>query len=366
MKTSEIAKFTVNVYKFVSPLILEAMKKSEIKEYYFQQSRSIVSVEKKNFLFSSKISSMENIMDTYHFYTTPEKEYEIYNSMVQIAGLNQEGRGSIFSEPALLVEKSESEVVSSDINFNRDFNEKLMGIYCIIQRGRGNIVAKTALDNGSSVPAVFYGIGGGIRDRMGLIRITIPAEKEMVNIIVAEHDCLGMMNVLIDAANLDRPGMGFIFCYPVNFAAIDTKGFIGSHRAAASISQIVNALDEVIGNTDWRKRVINPFKHKERTYLENLENLMLICNDTKAREMLDVAMSYGATGATISKCRKIAFNNLNVQTKTAFEISDMVVGVSQKKGILDSLINAGFLDNEINGKIIIKKCRKAFSYSDHK
>ena len=238
MTAKNISKFTCCVYRFVSPLVTETLRKCSIDEYFLQPAKALISIDRRRMLFSSG-GYLENIMDTYHFSCEPERETAVFEQIVRELSLDQEGRGSLYVEPAVIIDSSDD--LDTDLDkITRDalnINTNLMGIYCIIQRGRGNIIAKTAIDSGTSVPAIYYGVGGGIRDRMGLIRITIPAEKEMANIIVTEHDCVGMMNLLIDAGNLDRPGMGFIFNYPVTRAVTDTRTYIGKSRSAAKIGR---------------------------------------------------------------------------------------------------------------------------------
>lgn len=368
MIATNISKFTCSVYRFVSPLVPETLKKCSIDEYFLQPAKALVSVDKKRFLLSGS-GYMENIMDTYHFSCGPEKEVAVFEQMVKDLSLDQEGRGSLYVEPAVIIDNSDNNInsFSNMSSVVENVDTKLMGIYCIIQRGRGDIIAKKAIDAGASVPSIYYGVGGGIRDRMGLVRITIPAEKEMINIIVAEHDCAGMMNILIDAGNLDRPGMGFIFNYPINRAATDTKTHIGRSRSAASIGQIVKAIDEINGNTEWRRRVINPvLTMKERSFLNDLDNITLICDDTKAKEMLDIAMCAGATGATLSKCRRSVLSKESPnQNKKSVEMADMVISTSQKPEIIKSLVNGGFFSKDINGTIMIRKSTLAFSYTDN-
>lgn len=365
MRVRNISKFSCGVYKFVSPLIVEALKKFGIENYIVQQAKSVVAIDKKG-LFGK--DSAENILDNFHFYCSSGDEAQLFDFITNYASLSQEGRGSLFVEPAILIEKDERENNFDELDFTlADVETNLFGIYAIIQRGWGNTLAKTAIESGSCVPSVFYGVGGGIRDRMGLIRITIPAEKEMVNVVVAEHDVMGMMDLLINAGRLDRPGMGFIFTYPVTRAVMDTKSFYGANRSAASIGQIINAIDAMQGGAEWRRRTLNLFKIPERKYLKDLENIMLICDDTQAKDMLEVSMSAGATGATISTCRETLFSSEKRSAiKKTIEISDMVIGKNQKGAILSALFKAGFFSDKINGKVIVKKSGIAFSYTDNK
>ncbi len=360
MRVRAISKFTVAVYKVVSPLLLQTLQECHISDYIFQQGKGVALSDSKSFFGTPWV---ENSLDTYHFYCAPDEAAALFETIAGKVLWHQEGRGSVFVEPAILLEADET-----PDNFNEldlDFSVQktaLMGIYAIIQRGRGMALARRAVDSGSGVPALYYGTGGGIRDRMGLVRITIPPEKEMVNVVVAEHDAEGMMELLIEAGRLYRPGMGFIFTYPVSRADMDTKSFFGASRAAASVGQIVSAIDEIKGNTEWRRRTLLGQSQEGRTYMKNLENIMIICNDTMAKDLLHVAMNAGATGATISNCRLVNMESDGSQSKKSVEISDMVIGASQKRPIISALIEAGLFTNQMNGRIIVKKSCAAYTY----
>jgi len=365
MKITKISKFTCSVYKPVSPKVVETLKECGVNSFITQRSSSIVSTD-RHWFFNRK-GVAENILETFHFYVPAEDEKRVFDTIVSSAELSQEGRGSLFSEPAFLIEGDGNNGNSDDLAFSFGENTaNYMGICAITQRGKGLVLAKTAIDKGSGVPVISYGTGGGIRDKMGLIRITIPAEKETINFVVANHDAQGMMDLLIDEGRLDRPGKGFIFSYPVNLAALDTKTFFGANRAAASVGQIISAIDSIQGGTEWRKRTFSP-KNFARSYLYDLENIMLICNDAQSREMFDAAMSAGAGGATISTCREITFlpQKESVSKKT-MEISDMVVPAKLRTKILTALVEAGFFSNLTDGKIIVKRSAEAFSYTKKK
>lgn len=365
MKITKIAKFTCSVYKSLSQKVVETLKECGINSFITQRSSSIVSTD-RHWIFNRK-GVTENILETFHFYVPEEDEKKVFDRIVSSLELSQEGRGSLFSEPAVLIEGGDNNE-NGGLDFVFDANGgNYMGICAITQRGKGLMIAKTAIDKGSCVPTISYGIGGGIRDRMGLIRITIPADKETINIVVSKHDAQGMMDLLIDGGRLDRPGMGFIFSYPVNLAALDTKTFFGSNRAAASIGQIISVIDSMQGGTEWRRRTFNPKNFTGRDFMLDLENIMLVCNDTRSKEMLDAAMSAGAGGATISTCRKISFfpQKENPAKKT-MEISDMVVPAKLRVKILTEIVNAGFFSNQVDGKIIVKKSAAAYSYTDKK
>ena len=93
MKVTEISKFTCSVYKFVAPLVLDALKDNHVDYYILQRARSVIATNKRKGFFNGDIAELE--VETYHFYTDPKDEKAVYDSIVAKAGLNQEGRGSL-------------------------------------------------------------------------------------------------------------------------------------------------------------------------------------------------------------------------------------------------------------------------------
>ena len=121
----------------------------------------------------------------------------------------------------------------------------MTGICCIAHRGDGDLLAKVGLETGSGVPAITFGIGTGLRDKIGLWRVAIPAEKEIVNLVTTSHNAENVMEMMIDIGALDQPGKGFIYLYPIKKGLVDVKAYVGLRRQAASIEQIVTVIDEI-------------------------------------------------------------------------------------------------------------------------
>ena len=162
--------------------------------------------------------------------------------------------------------------------------------------GEGDLVARVALDTGSCVPTIKYGQGAGLRDRLGLWRITIPAQKEMVEMVVNSYEAQEIMNIIIDVAKIDQPGRGFIYTFPVRQGFINMKVNQTSRSQAASIEQVVLAIDEIKGGTEWRRRRLSIGQHEpRRNYLTAMTDLTLCCDEGNGAELVKIAMASGAS-----------------------------------------------------------------------
>ncbi len=89
-------------------------------------------------------------------------------------------------------------------------------ITCIVQRGVADVVIKAAQRAGAQGATVFYARGSGIRQRrMGVLGVTVNAEKEVVYIVASTDQADRIFEKMYLAGNLDTPGMGMIYMTPV-------------------------------------------------------------------------------------------------------------------------------------------------------
>jgi nitrogen regulatory protein P-II 1 len=86
-----------------------------------------------------------------------------------------------------------------------------MMITCIVQRGVAETVLKAAQQAGARGATIFHARGTGIRQRLGVLGITVNAEKEVVCIVVASEQADYMFEQIYAAAKLDTPGMGMMY-----------------------------------------------------------------------------------------------------------------------------------------------------------
>ena len=71
-----------------------------------------------------------------------------------------------------------------------------------------SIAAKNAGAQGATIS---YAQGTGIRERMGLIGVTIDEQKEVIRIIVSEEQADRVFEAMYLAGGLDTPGKGIMF-----------------------------------------------------------------------------------------------------------------------------------------------------------
>ena len=92
-------------------------------------------------------------------------------------------------------------------------------ITCIVQRGLADNLVQAAQEAGAQGATIYYGRGSGVRERLGLLGITVEVEKEIINILVANDQVDTVFEKMYLAGNLDTPGMGLMYVTPLDKAA---------------------------------------------------------------------------------------------------------------------------------------------------
>lgn len=92
-------------------------------------------------------------------------------------------------------------------------------ITCVVQRGRAEHVVQAAQDAGAQGATIYYGHGSGIRERLGLLGLTVDVEKEIITILVADDQSDRVFEAMYFAGELDVPGSGIIYITRLDKAA---------------------------------------------------------------------------------------------------------------------------------------------------
>jgi len=276
-------------------------------------------------------------------------------AIVDIAGLDKPGCGTIFSQDMM-------EFCNVPPTINLDYLESckpadgdvqlldhLSYMICVLSEdGSGDNLAKNALDLGLCVPLLTNATGNDIRDQLGLIRITIPAEKEMVHLIVPEQDANGIARLLAEQARLDRPGRGFIYQTPVTSGLIDTYMKIGGQKYAASMEQVVAAIDSLKGNTKWRRRMDaeNAGVENNNSYIrqDNCE-VTIISDEDRIDDLRATCLNVGATGATTSRVTLLAAEDSSRNKKQLIR-SAVSIPAEMADTVVDSLLQISTISKE--------------------
>lgn len=313
-------------------------------------------------------------VDTLSFFVEAQHEETALTGIIDRFKLNLPGSGSVYSEDIRIEGKPQTAVIAGPLSGSRrrpaahHLQNQLTGICCIVIRGIGDQVARVALETGSCVPAITYGLGAGLRDRLGLWRILIPAEKEIVTMVVNSFEAEDIMNIIIDVAKIDQPGRGFIYMHPVRQGLINLKVSQSSRSQAASIEQVVLAIDELKGSAEWRRRrlsVVSGGTDQSKKHMVGLSELLLHCDEDSGAEFVRIAMEAGgAPGATISSYTAYGAPGIGPKNiSPARESCSMIVATLQVIDILQAFEEAGVLGKESISGVETKEVFRAYSYA---
>ncbi len=84
-------------------------------------------------------------------------------------------------------------------------------ISCVVQRGLADEMVRAAREAGAQGATIYYAHGSGVRERLGLMGITVDAEKEVINVLASSEQADRVFEQMFLAGKLDTPGMGIIY-----------------------------------------------------------------------------------------------------------------------------------------------------------
>ena len=84
-------------------------------------------------------------------------------------------------------------------------------ITCIVEMGSAEKVLEAAKNSGAQGATINYARGTGIREKLGLLGVTIDEQKEVIRIIVSEEQADRVFEAMYLAGGLDTPGKGIMF-----------------------------------------------------------------------------------------------------------------------------------------------------------
>jgi hypothetical protein len=358
MKISKATQITCTVYHSVTSKALGALEALGVKDYHLQPSRAVVLRRKAGFLgIGGGIGLEEEPADRILCYVPAADAEATLQALAAACELNIPGRGSAVSEAVDIVAGSVWEshpltpVPGTEEIATQD---DLASITCTVTRGRGDRIVKAVLGLGMPMPQVTTGTGTGLRDKIGVIRVALPSEKEVVHSVVPTHEATDILGSLFDAGRLDRFGAGFIYESPLSRGVINSM-VIRGQRHSASIEQLIAAVDDLKGSADWRQRSIGADESTRRhNFIYNLVNLTLVCNEGNATDLVRAAMAAGASGATIVKLSHARFDEAVSAVSPAREMTELIIGEDQVEDIAEVLVAAGLFDANTGGVLVRK------------
>ncbi len=228
----------------------------------------------------------------------------VLGALTRAADLDTPGRGSLFVQDILEFGPDTPLAAAGGAPAPARMLLDLALVTAIVSKaGSGEQVARSALRLGAGVPVIGLGEGTGIRDRLGLLRVTIPPEKEVVHLVVPRDDAGTIERLLIEDARMDRPGGGFLYRTPIRAGLTDPMLRIGPQDRAASIEQLVAAIDELKAGTGWRRRHADPATAAGELpgRPDGYREIVFVCLEGEADSRIRAAMRAGAGGATTTR-----------------------------------------------------------------
>lgn len=228
------------------------------------------------------------------------------------------------------------ENISTDIV---QYKSNMKAIFCIIQRNMAEGVAFAAMRAGSPGPTITYGRGHGVRDKLGLLRIAISPEKELIRVVVDHYDADVVFEAMVSQGKLDTPGMGFIYMIDVDSGLINISSLVYAKNELANLRQIIKSIDELKGSSAWRTQGDSNPK-KQRKLLNNLTCLTCVSERGKSDSLVQTAINNGAPGASITYGMERGGDKLNIGSSVSVNREMEIIEMYVSNDIVDNLIEA--------------------------
>jgi nitrogen regulatory protein PII len=335
-RTSSV-QITCIVPRDSSAALSSAFDSLKITEYLLQPARRTMLGERKNSRGSIPIS--HELVDIVRFCVPEASADSVVDAMAEILRFGEPGRGSIVQRRVNL--EGQAVQVFEDIKTSRVAQKAqgLAGLCCVVARGDGTDIARVLLEAGLGAPTVTYGRGVGSREKLGLIRVTIPAEKELVNLLLSRRDVEEAFNIVSEVMKLGhRPGAGFCYWYPLESGILDTRIWIGRQLHVASMEQVISALDIITGDTAWRR------KSGGLNVSAGRPMKMVVCSihgpERETETAVRAALAAGAGGATRSLTKRELID-ASGRSGSAREVTDIVMVKSVLPQVLQAITESG-------------------------
>ncbi len=367
-----VSRITCIVNKLFSDKIAEYIFKMGVNSAFVESGRTVREyVQSRTFRIFGSTTKMQNTpVDIFRFTVHRRDARLATDYLTKVGEFQVPGRGMIFYQD--LIEFTKKEQIYLNLEESESkledslYVNKLSYVVCVLSvQGMGDKIAKLALDLGICVPLITHSSSSDLRDQLGLIRITISPEKEVVHLIMPEQDSENIIKLLLEEGKLDRPGRGFIYKTPVSFGLIDGRLRIGKQEYAASIEQIITAIDQLKGNTAWRKRfdMFESEKMQKNLWLPNDNcEISLVTDEDNIDSLKSAGMKAGATGSTVARV-KILIPNPKRQKLSSLVTSNFCVTAQKTDAVVDALLQKSAVGVKFSERIQVLDSPAAYIYT---
>jgi len=338
----------------ITKLMDQCLEDLALPEVFIQRAKQMSLADRQG-LFGLRRGTrlVENRASIYRLYVPVEYAEGTIRRIADATDLVMGGRGCIFSQR---VDLYRGEALAFDTErldricgkSDKQFQEKHALINCVVPRGMGESLARAMLELGVCVPVVFFGKGVGIRDKLGLLRIAVPVEKEILWLIVPRSDVELVEKTLIPRARLDVPGQGFMYKSAVHAPVVNLQVRQGKRIHAATMEQVIAALDEMHGSSYWRRLESGRQSSGSESKTKKMRGLFFIGDEEDAETFRRTAMENGARGATNNELEMHSYGNLaegqQDMESHSRELCDIIVTREVEEKLREPLAQKGLFD----------------------
>jgi len=100
----------------------------------------------------------------------------------------------------------------------RGYMRKLKSITCIVESGMASEVVKAALMAGAEGATIYFGVGTGVRQRLGSKAASINPDKDIITIVTDDDKVEKIFNAMVEKGHLNEPAKGFAYIQDVEKA----------------------------------------------------------------------------------------------------------------------------------------------------
>jgi nitrogen regulatory protein PII len=231
----------------------------------------------------------------------PDSEKQRFTDIaIATARLDKMGSGAIFSISCQSAQFTNYFPLTdgNEDSSHTSSGDALEAICCICEKGVAEDIAQAALSAGAPGPTVTFGEGGGIRDKIPMLRMTKGPEKEFVWCVVDRSESNDVFTNMARAGRITEPGRGFMYSIPVSDGLINVSSTVSSSSHGASMEQVISVIDELKGSKDWRSSGDNKSASLNTTFLKDLIGLYCVVPRDYYSDVYDSILEAGAPGVS--------------------------------------------------------------------
>jgi len=272
-----------------------------VQERWYQALLPAISPEQEVLYFIAPRSEIDHLME----------------QIVMVGKLQLYGSGSIFATPCddisftedyKLWEPGNYTFVSDSFDIN--FKEDLTVLVHIADRNAADPIARAAIKAGAQGATVSYMRGYGLRDRLGLLRITKKHDKELISVVVDRYDADAVFQAMAQTGNVDQPGRGLLYQLPICKGLTNMASVFQTKKHSASIQQMVRAIDDLHGSASWRANQLLVHDPRAKEFSKNAQGLStdlkllnILAHRKDIEPLLRHLLENGVSGASVSNLR---------------------------------------------------------------